>query len=263
MKKLFISALLALAPAVFAQDNKPDLDSLPALPAGEAAAEDPAGPVQRPDSGRLISEISASLRLSSKQEDRIAAAVDKKASEFDKVLREYEKSAAEEKKWRYKMNDARHALEKIQRNLPDTVREFLDDEQRQEYDEMLAARNKPEPKKEVPGVEEAQPAAEGAAKPLKKKRRLKKKAPAAVRGTPNAAAPAADAGLGADDEAGQVMVDKDPTAGSQSQPQPKKRRLKRKAPTAQPRPPAQVNEPAGAKPTGQEAAADEEAGSYP
>ena len=257
MKKLFILTLaLAAAPAA-AQGGRPDLDSLPGLSDAKmearAAAMEAQEPVQRPDADRVIAETSSALRLSSKQEERIPSAVNKKTAEFDKLMKEYEKSSAEERKWRYKMNDARHAMQKIHRELPDTVREYLDDEQRQEFDELVAESRKPAPRPEAPAVEAAPPGDEGAAKPvLKKKRRLKKKAPNAVRGVPAGAVPA-------EEEAGQVMVDQDTGA----RPMPKKRRLKRKAPPPAEAPAAPAEEPAGAKPTGKEAAAEEDAGSYP
>lgn len=254
MGKLFILCLLAAVPAA-AQLTGADLDSLPGLDGAMAEAKAEPGmsaePLQRPDAARTISEISTALRLSSKQEERIAGAIKKRASEFDRHMKEYEKNSLEEKKWRYKMNDSRRAMEKINRDLPDTVREYLDDEQRQEYDELTAARNKPAPAPEAA----LRAGEEGAPKVIKKKRRVKRKAP-----------PAAEAAPGADDEAGQVMVDKD----SMPPPPPpgKKRRLKRKAPPAQPAPqggPAQRTDvPADAEPSGKDAPPeDAEAGSYP
>ncbi len=254
MKELLILCLLAAAPAA-AQGNRPDLDSLPGLDgamaeAGHEAAA-PAEPLQRPDAARTVSEISTALRLSSKQEDRISGAIQKRASEFDRHMKDYEKSSTEEKKWRYKMNDSRRAMEKINRDLPDTVREYLDDEQRQEYDDLLAAKNKPAPAPEA-AVQPAGQAAPG--KVLKKKRRVKRKA------APAPEAPAA----GQDEEAGQVMVDKD------SAPPPgKKRRLKKKAPPPQQQAPQggpeqRTDVPGDAEPSGAQAPAeDAEAGSYP
>lgn len=253
MRKLFILCLLAAAPAA-AQGARPDLDSLPGLDGAMAEAgsmdNDADGPLQRPDAARTISEISTPLRLSSKQEDRISGAIQKRASEFDRHMKDYEKSSAEEKKWRYKMNDSRRAMQKINRDLPDTVREYLDDEQRQEYDELTAAKNKPAPAPEAA----MQPGAEGApAKVMKKKRRVKRRIP------PGAAVPAAGEG----EEAGQVMVDNDSTPP----PPGKKRRLKRKAAPAQPAPQGGAQRPAApadAEPSGRAAPQeDAEAGSYP
>jgi len=72
----------------------------------------------------------------------------------------------------------------------------------------------------------------------------------------------APAAVPAEEEAGQVMVDKEPAA-----PQPaarKKRVLRKKAAPAAPAADMGPGEPAGAKPTGQEAPpAEEDAGSYP
>ncbi|PJA12839.1 MAG: hypothetical protein COX65_07995, partial [Elusimicrobia bacterium CG_4_10_14_0_2_um_filter_56_8] len=107
---------------------------------------------------------------------------------------------------------------KMNRDLPDAIREYLDDEQRQSYDEMLEAREK-----------EAAPAAI----PVKKKRLIRrKKAPAAVE---------------ADEDAGQVMVDKEPASRSK----PGKKRVLRRRPAPKPEPAAE-EEPAY-----------EDAGSYP
>lgn len=269
MKTLLVSFLLALPAAAAAQDlNNADLENLPGLAAMKAAAaEDNAGPVQRPDAEKIIAELSTSLRLSSKQEERVSSAIGKKSAEFDKLMKEFEKNSAEEKKWRYKMNETRHAMQTITRDLPDTVREYLDDEQRQTYDGMLEAKARPT-RAETPALEPGRPAPEaGAVKPLKKRRVLKRKkiAPAGAESTgPEAAAPAA-AAAPAEEEAGQVMVDKEPAA---AKPPAKKRRVLRKkavpAPAAAPAEDIETGEPAGAQPTGKEAPPPEEdAGSYP
>jgi hypothetical protein len=273
MKSLIISALLAVPAAVFAQEARPELTNLPALDEQQSEPMESVEPVQRPDADRIISETSSALRLSSKQEERISAAVNRKTEEFDKLMKDYDKSAVEEKKWRYKMNDARHAMQKINREMPDTVREFLDDEQRQSFDGIVAAKKRPAAPPTA--VETAAPAAnEGAVKPLKKKRVLRrKKLPAGgamPAGSSGSAAPAA-AVPAADEEAGSVMVDKEPAA---VQPAPRKKRVLRKkvAAAAAPAAPAQAPaedimadepEPAGAKAAGKEAPAEDEGGSYP
>ncbi|HAT72599.1 MAG TPA: hypothetical protein DCS63_07270 [Elusimicrobia bacterium] len=269
MKKFIISALLALPAWAFAQEAPgydPDLppalseakDEDMGLNGTEQAGEPNAAPVQRPDAAGIMAEIATPLRLSSKQEERITAAVDRKAEEFDELMADYLKSAAQEKKWRYKMNDSRHAMQKINSGIPDTVREFLDDDQRQNYDGLEAAKRKPAPRPEAPAVEPARPLDwDGSVKPLKKKRVLRRKK---IR----ASAPAAPATVSgaAEEEAGQVMVDRDPAA---ARPAPRKRRvLKKKARVAEP--PVEdimVDEPAGAQSTGREAPAEEDAGSYP
>ena len=262
MKTLLVSILLALPAAVSAQDlNNADLENLPGAAAMKAAAaENAIAPVQRPDSGKIMAELSSALRLSSKQEERISSAVKKKTGEFDKLMKEFEKNAAEEKKWRYKMNETRHGMQTITRGLPDTVREYLDDEQRQTYDNMLEARKKPAAPAEA--LEQGRPALEGeAVKPLKKRRVLKRKRPIAA-GTestgPETAAPAA---APAEEEAGQVMVDKEPAG---AQPPARKKRVLRKKAVAAPAADLGQAEPAGAKPTGKQAPViEEDAGSYP
>lgn len=235
MRTLLLTALLLPAVAFGQELTSADLEGMPGL------EETAAGTVRRPDTQRIMSELSAGLRLSSKQEDRIDSAVKKKASEFDRLMKEYEKYAAEEKKWRLKANEARYAMLKINRDMPDTVREFLDDEQREAYDAMLDAAAPPA----------AKPAAKPAAsRPAAKKKLVKRK---------KAAAPAP-----ADDEAGQVMVDGDTPKAA-----PKKRILKKKAPAPAPAqeegergyPPGSRNNPAAAALA--EEADDAEVGSYP
>ncbi len=250
MKELLVSILLALPACSYAQDlTKASLETMPGPDNIKAEAAD-SELAARPDAQKIMSELSATLHLSSKQEERLSSAINKKTSEFDKQMKEYDKNSAEEKKWRYKMNENRHSMALINRNMPDVIREFLDDDQRQNYDGMLEAGKKPA----VTAVEPAQTAGDaGAAKPLKKRRLVRrKKIPAA---DTESAGPA-------EDEAGQVMVDKEQGA---AQPGLKKRRVLKKK-TRQPAPAEDLGpaEPAGAKPTGQEAApAQEDAGSYP
>lgn len=220
MNKLILAALLCLPAAAWSQEE----------PAKPAADEIGAPPPARPNPQKIMAEISAALRLSSKQEDRIAAAVNKRAQEFDKLMREYERSSAEEKKWRFKMNDARRDMVKLTRDLPDTVREFLDDEQNETFDEMLAEKRG------------AAPAAAAEAPKAKRKVLKRKKAPAPE------AAPAEE---GAGEEG--VMVDSE-------KPAPKKKLVKRKKAAA----PAEEAATEAAKPAEKEAPpAEEEAGSYP
>lgn len=236
MRKLIISALLLLPAAAYSQGlSKTDLEAMPGLgePKGEA--------VQRPDARKIMSELSAALRLSSKQEDRIGAAVRKKTAEFEKLMREYDKNAAEEKKWRFKMNENRYEMLKINKDMPDLVREFLDDEQREAYDAMLESANKPA----AEAVEAAVPQ-----KAAKKKVLVKRKKGAA------AVAPASE------EDAGQVMVDKE----APRPPAKKKRVLKKRpapAPAPEPEPesgPASPGEPEAEAPIEDYG---EEAGSYP
>ena len=138
MKKLLILALLALPLAAYSQElSQAELEDMPA--AKRAKTEALAEPVQRPDAQKIMSELSTALRLSSKQEERLTSAINKRMAQFDKLMKEYDKNSAEEKKWRYKMNANRYAMLKLNRELPDAIREFLDDDQRQSYDELLLA----------------------------------------------------------------------------------------------------------------------------
>jgi hypothetical protein len=228
-----IAALLLLPAAAFSQELSGA--KLDAMPEAEASAD---APVRRPDPQRIMSELSTGLRLSSKQEDRISSAVKKKASEFDKLMKDYEKYTAEEKKWRIKANEARYGMVKINRDMPDAVREYLDDEQRESFDELVAASRKPS------GV--AAPAPKTAPKPVKRKLIRRKKAV-----------------VPAKEEAGEVMVD-----GDVEKPAPKKRLIKRKKAGPEPQergeqgfPPGSRNNPAAAALAEEEL--DEDAGSYP
>jgi len=275
MKKLLLVSALALpAFSAMAQDLPPGLPGLgtEAAPVAEEAQ------IQRPDALRILADISPELRLSSRQEERITAAIDKKGKEFDGIFKEYEKADAEEKKWRYKVNDFKYKMNGVNRSIPDVVRDFLDDEQRQNFDALLEARRnpKPVPLPEVKQEEKPAPAPAAAEEPkpavpakkkLVKRKKLVRPAAAPANVQSPAAAPAAEHDTSAlpPEEAGTTMVDKDSSAVNQAPAPKKKRVLKKKiaAPKA-----AGDNlapgQPAGAAPTGKEApAADDEAGSYP
>ncbi len=270
MKKILMLALLALATAAYSQElSKAELDEVPGMKDKKTEAVENDEPVLRPDPQKTMAELSTALKLSSKQIERLFAAINKKKDEFDRLMAEYEKNAAEEKKWRYKMNANHYEMVKLNRELPDAIREFLDDDQRQSYDQILEAAKKPA----AAAIEQAPAADESAPKPARKKRLVRrKKIPAG-----GAAAPAAAAAAQSEEE-GQVMVDKE-SPGDRPAPR-KKRVLRKKAalrlePAAAEEPakeiakepaeePVTEEEPAGAKPTGKEAApAEEDAGSYP
>ncbi len=240
MKKLLILALLALPSAASAQKlSQAELEEAPAAKGLKTEALESAEPVRRPDAQKIMSELSTALRLSSKQEERLSSAINKRMVQFDKLMKEYDKNSAEEKKWRYKMNANRYEMLKLNRELPDAIRELLDDDQRQSYNELLLARKNPS----AASLEQAEAGGEGAAKQGKKKRLVKRK-----KLPPPTAGPD-------EDEAGQTMVDKE----AQPAPRKMKKVLKKK-----PAPKAEAEEPAGARPTGKEAAPEEEdAGSYP
>jgi len=277
MKKIFIFvALVLLAAPAKAEDL-----SLPGLPGmnTDAAPAEESVQLQRPDAENILADLRGELRLSSKQEERIAAAINKKGKDFDKLMKDYDRNSVEEKKWLYKMNESRHGMVKINKEMPDLVRDFLDDDQRQTYDSMLENIRKSraaaaEAKKEAPVAaseikNEAVPAEPvvAAPKPLKKRKLVRKRKlragsrPGANPSTAPAAAPAA---VAPEDEPGMTMVDKDSSAGDQAVAAPRKKRaLKRKVSAPKPRVSDAANEPAGAKPTGKEAPVEEDSGSYP
>ena len=265
-----------------------------------AAAPAAAAEVRRPDAQKVLADLTAKLRLSSQQQERITADVDQKSKDFDKLYSEYARTTAEEKKWRAQANDLKTEMARVYKDMQTAIRDFLDDDQRQSYDALLAARNK---QSSLNG-RQADPAASGieagsapAPKTVVKKRKLVKRkklktgikaAPPAAEEAPAAApsvdegAPAAvsDAGADFEEDSGQVMVDKEPAAAQAAAGPRKKRVLKKKIPAPAPAAPPEdsadsepaapaedimANEPAGAKPTGKEAPADEaeDAGSYP
>lgn len=186
MKKILLPAA-ALAAAMITVTFAADLP----IP-GEPSALT----VPRPEARSVISDLGVRLRLSAKQEERISRAIQKQTRDFDKIFKEYERAAAEEKKWRYKMNEHRYRLSLISRGIPDLVREYLDAEQRETFDDLLEERRRP-----IAEVKEsAAPAEEKPAeiKPKKKKRVLirRKKSPASkarpAPGAPAAPEPAAE-----------------------------------------------------------------------
>jgi len=255
MKKMFIfTALALLAPSVGAGEPLPP--GLPGMsvdaPAGDGAQ------LQRPDSARILSDLSAELRLSSKQEERITEAVNRKGKDFDKLLKEYDKASAEEKKWRYKVNELKYGMNGISKGIPDVIREFLDDDQRQNFDSLLENIRKSRAAAVTQEAVPNEPAVD-APRPVKKRKLIKKRRPRA--GTePAADLSAAPAEVAPEDEPGLTMVDKDTSSGYPAAPK-KKRVLKKKAPApaSEPGP----GGPAGAQPTGKEAPVEEDAGSYP
>ncbi len=266
MKRLLILTLLSMPAAAAAQElNKTDLDSAPD-PAAAAAALQAPETLQRPDAPALMSELSAALRLSSKQEDRISTAIKKKTTEFDKLMKEYDKNSVEEKRWLYKVNENRHGMVKINKEMPDLVREFLDDEQRQAYDKLLEAKRRPAvAPAEAAAVEAAPSPQDTAVKPVKKRRLVRRKKVKGAAAVPAAETAPAAAKAEAGDEAGQVMVDGDTVPNSQ--PATKKKRVLKKRQLAKDASSERndISEDlAGSKPTGKESSSDDEdAGSYP
>lgn len=264
MNRLLILTLLALPAAAPAQElNAASLDAVPGLKAEEAAL---AEPLKRPDAAAIMAELSTALRLSSKQEERISAAIAKKTKEFDRLMKEYDKNSTEEKKWLYKVNENRHGMVRINQEMPDLVREFLDDEQRQSYDGLLETKRKPAP---APAVDEA-PAAQAApaAKPGRKRRLVRRKKVPGKAGAAVPAAAAQPAAEAAGEEPGQVMVDKDAAPSAQPA-QPKKKRVLKKRPLTKGTPPVDEygEQLEGSKPANGQTAQPEPdegaAGSYP
>ena len=147
MKTIMIAAML-FWPLAFAGAQ----DSAPASVDGQqgranGSKEESVETAQRPNSQKIMLELAA-LRLSSKQEERLTDAIEKKAKEFDRLMKEYDKVSAEEKNLRYKVNEQRQGLLRLNRSIPDLIKDSLDEEQRQSYAAMLDAKNKSAPKEE-------------------------------------------------------------------------------------------------------------------
>ncbi|MBU2573943.1 MAG: hypothetical protein KKH28_07710 [Elusimicrobia bacterium] len=241
MKKILVlSALIFSAAGIKAQEFLPE--GLPGL------SDDPAqAGIQRPDSKRIMSGLSPALRLSSKQEERISGVITKKSKEFDKLLKKYDKAAAEEKRCREKVETLKSRMKNINKSIPDAIRGYLDDEQSQNFDDMLQAR-----KKRYPAEAEVKKSENPAgAKPAKKRKlvRRKKKRPAVS---------------SPEETPGVTMVDSEPSANPAPRVRKKKRVLRKKRKPAED---AAAEKPAGAGGAGMEApdedSAGEDAGSYP
>lgn len=197
MKKMILpSAGLVLAallvPAAFAADL-------------EVPAEPGSLSVPRPEARAVIADLGGRLKLSGRQEERISGAIQKQTREFDRLFKEYEAAAAEEKKWRYRMNEHRYRLSLISRGIPDLVREYLDEEQREAFDDLLEERRKP-----VAELKQASPAQEkpAEAKPRPRKKVLvRRKKPAASKARPAPASPAAPEPAPAEEPSGDEYED--------------------------------------------------------
>lgn len=267
MKKIIILAALAFSAAAVKAGEL----ALPGLPGMEPGSpgESVEDEISRPDPQKLLSGLGSELHLSDKQKERISAAVEKKLREFDKLSKEYDKASAEEKKWRYQVNELKYEMAGINKNMPAEIRSFLDDEQRQTYDGILASRNKPEAPENSIETSPAAPADEPV-KPARKRKLVRRKKLKAGAGSalPSAGElPAAAPAAPEEEQPGQVMVDKD-RAAARAATAPRKRRVLRKKnqPAAGEAAPAEdlmSNDPAGV--SGKEAPADaaEDAGSYP
>ena len=99
--------------------------------------------IRRPEADRIVLSISTKLKLSTRQEERIANALKKEMRKFDKTFDAYQEAEEKEKKWRYKMNDLRHDMLSINMGISDVIRDYLDEEQRETFDKMVEQRMAP------------------------------------------------------------------------------------------------------------------------
>ncbi|MBI4655541.1 MAG: hypothetical protein HY746_02215 [Elusimicrobia bacterium] len=177
MKKIFASFVLLMFPLVCGGPAAGEVS--PPYGGGQELMERPAESlhktenrpeIQKPNPEAIMADISGALRLSSKQEDRILSAIKKESSMFDDVFQEYENASKEEKKWRIKMNDFRHKLIQITKGIPELIRSYLDDEQRESFDKMIEKKRQSRQEEIKPAGAEKQPPQE--IKSPKKKKKL-------------------------------------------------------------------------------------------
>ncbi|MFH1619552.1 MAG: hypothetical protein ABIG11_06565 [bacterium] len=161
-------------------------------------------PVEAPSADKIVSDISMPLRLSSRQEERIKSALKSLQKKFRRLDKDFKEASSEARKWRFRANDLRYEMLKLQKTIPDIVRPLLDPEQKERYDAMLAPAA---PRTALPGFAPqqedpaaVQPAKQAKPAAVKKKRRVRrrKKVPAVKK-------PANPAG-----EAAPVQIDSGP-----------------------------------------------------
>lgn len=276
---LIVSALFLFAGPAMAEDI-----TLPGLPGMKAEAPAQAQPeeeiVQRPDAETVVTGLGA-LRLSAKQEGRITNAINKRSMEFDKLLKEYDRTLEMDKETHERIKALKQELAAAGKGMPELVKEFLDEDQLQAYDSILAEQNKPIVP-EVKVEEKPAPVPVKAAKTHKKRRLVKRKRlppPAAVEGQEagmdEAPGGAASEAASSEEGAGAGLGDEEAADGRKA-PAPHKKKTVLKKKVAAPRPPEESadspdasgdggdTEPAAAAPAAKKSpAASAEEGSYP
>lgn len=130
--------------------------------------------IRRPEADRIVLSISTKLKLSTRQEERIANALKKETRKFDKAFDAYQDAEEKEKKWRFEMNDLRHDMLKINMGISDVIRDYLDEEQKEAFDKMTEQRMAPKKtrkkKKRVKRRRVKKPVKTRRARPVKKVR---------------------------------------------------------------------------------------------
>lgn len=270
MKSSFVFAVIFFLTGAFAGKASGEglnvLDVLPGMGEIKEEAQEPQDALQRPDTQKIMAELSQSLKLSSRQEERIGRVVDQKTKEFDKQMKEFDKNSEEQKKYAAKINENKEAMAQIGNGIPDLIRQQLDEEQRQIYEDILAAKNKPAPAPPAAAAPVIEPAVakDPSVVQPRKKRRLVRRKKAAAKPVPvslPAATPAPAPALAPDEEEGGVMVDKDPAASAQ--PRKKKRVQRKQAATSSPQVEAPAPEAGAATAAESAPEPSEDAGSYP
>jgi hypothetical protein len=102
--------------------------------------------IRRPEADRIVLSISTKLKLSTRQEERIADALKKETRKFDKTFDAYQAAEEKEKKWRSEMNELRHDMLSINMGISNVIRDYLDEEQRESFDKMVEQRMTPKKK---------------------------------------------------------------------------------------------------------------------
>ncbi len=134
--------------------------------------------IRRPEASRIVLSISTKLRLSTRQEKRIADALKKETRKFDKTFDAYEEAEEKEKKYRAEMNELRYEMLKINMSISDVIRDYLDEEQKEAFDTMIEQRmapKRPAKKKRVKRKRVKKPVKTRRVRPAKKVRAPKPK----------------------------------------------------------------------------------------
>ncbi len=113
--------------------------------------------VERPDTAKIMAELSIPLKLSTKQENRIKTGLKSIEARFDKIDIEQKEAMVEARKWKFKLNDIRYEMNKLKKIIPDIIREQLDPEQRGKFDQMQDEKQSAKKPEMLPDSAAAQP----------------------------------------------------------------------------------------------------------
>ncbi|MBU4491321.1 MAG: hypothetical protein KKD69_02550 [Euryarchaeota archaeon] len=100
--------------------------------------------ISRPEADKIVLSVSTKLKFSAKQEERITDALKKETSKFDKTFDDYRIAEEKEKKWRSEMNNLRYEMFRINMGIPNVIRDYLDEEQKEAFDRMIEEKMAPQ-----------------------------------------------------------------------------------------------------------------------